>query len=152
MKKALFVPQTMSALKAFESFRLGQSDFLFVMDEYGGMSGIISITALVEEIVGELSTPAAKEEPLVNQQDGTWLADGTLNIDDAAKALSLPGLGEEGDFHTLAGLILHLAGELPRAGDIFEYQSYRFKVKKMDGNRIDKLLIIKIEASESESN
>ncbi|MCL2810097.1 MAG: hemolysin family protein [Treponema sp.] len=145
MKKAQFVPQTMSALKAFESFKQGQSNYLFVMDEYGGMAGIISITALVEEIVGELSTPMAKEEPLTKQQDGTWLADGTLNIDDAAKALSLPGLGEEGDFHTLAGLILHLAGELPHAGDIFEYQGYRFKVKKMDGNRIDKLLIIKID-------
>ena len=145
MKKALFVPETMSALKAFESFKQGQSDFLFVMDEYGGMSGIISITALVEEIVGELSTPAASEEPLVKQEDGTWLADGSLNIDDAAKALFLPGLGEEGDFHTLAGFILHLAGELPRTGDNIDYQNYRFKVKKMEGNRIDKLLITKID-------
>jgi putative hemolysin len=145
MKKAQFVPETMSALKAFESFKQGEANFLFVMDEYGGLAGIISITALVEEIVGELSAPAAHEEHLIKQKDGSWLADGTLNIDDAAKALSLTGLPEDGDFHTLAGLVLFLAGELPRVGDSFEYQGYSFKVKEMDGNRIDKLLISKTE-------
>ena len=145
MKKAQFVPETMSALKAFESFKHGQASFLFVMDEYGGLAGIISIRALVEEIVGELSAPAAKEEPLLRQEDGSLLAYGMLNIDDAAQALSLTGLSEGGDFHTLAGFVLHLSGELPRVGDAFEYQGYRFKVKEMDGNRIDKLLISKIE-------
>jgi putative hemolysin len=145
MKKAQFVPETMSALKAFESFKQGEADFLFVMDEYGGLAGIISITALVEEIVGELSAPAAKEEPLAKQEDGSLLADGTMNIDDAAKALSLSGLPEDGDFHTLAGFVLFLAGELPSGGDSFEYKGCSFKVKEMDGNRIDKIVISKIE-------
>jgi len=87
----------------------------------------------------------ASEQPLIRQEDGTWLADGTLNIDSAAKELNLAGLGEEGDFHTLAGLVLHLAGELPRVGDSFEYMGYAFKVVDKDGNRIDKLLISKID-------
>ena len=145
MKKAQFVPETMSALKAFESFKQGEANFLFVMDEYGGLAGIISITALVEEIVGELSVPAAKEEPLAKQEDGSLLADGIMNIDDAAKALSLTGLPEDGDFHTLAGFVLFLAGELPGAGDSFKYQGYSFKIKEMDGNRIDKIVISKID-------
>jgi putative hemolysin len=146
MKKAQFVPETMPAIKAFESFKQGQSNFLFVMDEYGGLAGLISITALVEEIVGELSAPAACEQPLLRQEDGSFLADGTLNIDDAAKALGLTGFGEEKDFHTLAGLILHLAGELPHVGDSFNYQGYKFKVVDKDGNRIDKILITKMTA------
>jgi len=140
MKKAQFVPETMTALKAFESFKQGQVDFLFVMDEYGGLAGIISIRTLVEEIVGELSAPAASKKPLTRLEDGSYLADGTLNIDDAAQELSLTELPQE-DFHTLAGFVLHLAGELPAAGDSYEYQGYRFTVKEMDGNRIDKLLI-----------
>lgn len=146
MKKAQFVPETMPALKAFESFKQGQANFLFVMDEYGGLAGILSIESLVEEIVGELSAPAVKEEPLLRMEDGSMLADGTLNIDDAAKALSLAGLGEESDFHTLAGFILFLAGELPSVGDSFVYRDYKFIVKEMDGNRIDKILIIRCEA------
>jgi len=141
MKKAHFVPETMSALKAFESFKRGDANFLFVMDEYGGLSGVISIRALVEEIVGELSASVKKQETLVKQEDGSWLADGTLNIDDAAKALSLADLHEKGDFHTLAGFILSLAGELPHAGDSFTYEGYCFLVKEMDGNRINKILI-----------
>jgi len=144
MKKAQFVPETMTALKAFESFKHGQVNFLFVMDEYGGLAGIISIRALVEEIVGELSAPSVSEEPLTKLEDGSYLADGTLNIDDAAKALSLTGLPEEDEFHTLAGFILHLAGELPGIGDSYEYQGYKFKVVDKDSNRIDKLLITKI--------
>jgi len=143
MKKAQFVPETMPAIKAFESFKQSQSNFLFVMDEYGGLSGIISITALVEEIVGELSVPVAEDPPLLLQEDGTYLADGTLNIDDAAKELSLT-ISEECDYHTLAGLVLHLAEELPHVGDSFNYQGYNFKVVDKDGNRIDKLLIRKL--------
>ncbi|MDR1839857.1 MAG: hemolysin family protein [Treponema sp.] len=145
MKKAHFIPETMSALKAFESFKQVHENFLFVMDEYGGLAGVISIEVLVEEIVGKLSAPVQKEEPIIRQEDGSLLADGTLNIDDAASALSLAGLGKDGDFHTLAGFVLYLAGELPHAGDIYEYQGYRFKVMEMDGNRIGKLLISKIE-------
>jgi putative hemolysin len=111
------------------------------MDEYGGLSGVISIRMLVEEIVGELSAPVKKEEPIKEQEDGSWLADGTLNIDDAAEALSLANLREKGDFQTLAGFVLSIAGELPQAGDSVEYQGYSFTVKEMDGNRIDKILI-----------
>jgi len=141
MKKAQFIPETMSALKAFESFKQGDANFLFVMDEYGGLAGVISIRALVEEIVGELSASVQKKEALVKQEDGSWLADGTLNIDDAAEALSLADLREKGDFHTLAGFVLSLAGELPHAGDSFKYEGYCFLVKEMDGNRINKILI-----------
>ena len=144
MKKAPFVPETMSALKAFESFKRGEGNFLFVMDEYGGFAGIISVQDLVEEIVGELSAPRQEAEPVLRQEDGTWLADGSVNIDDAAEILSLPGLAAEHDgYHTLAGFVLSLAGELPRAGESFAYQGFRFTVVDMDGNRIDKLLISK---------
>ena len=141
MKKAQFIPETMSALKAFESFKKGEANFLFVMDEYGGLAGVISIRALIEEIVGDLSAPLQKEEHIVKQEDGSFLAEGTLNIDDAANILALSGLGEDGDFHTLAGFVLSLAGELPKAGDSYEYQGYKFTVKEMNGNRIDKILI-----------
>jgi putative hemolysin len=144
MMKAQFVPETMSALKAFESFGKGEANFLFVMDEYGGLAGVISSRALVEEIVGELSATGQNEEPFIKLEDGSFLADGTLNIDDAAAALSLSTPGD-GDFHTLAGFVLSLAGELPRVGDSFKYEGYSFTVKEMDGNRIDKIVITSVE-------
>jgi putative hemolysin len=142
MKKAQFIPETMPAIKAFESFKRGDANFLFVMDEYGGFAGIISVMDLVEEIVGELTAPRGEAEPVIRQEDGSWLADGSVNIDEAAEILALPGLAaEHGGWHTLAGFVLSLAGELPQTGESFTYQGYRFTVVDMDGNRIDKLLI-----------
>jgi putative hemolysin len=142
-KKAQFVPETMPALKAFEAFKRGEANFLFVMDEYGGFAGMISLRDLVEEIVGELSVPAPEEEKeIVKQDDGTWIASGSLNIDDAAKSLSLESLSaEHQDYHTLAGFILSLAEEVPRAGASFEYQGFRFVGLEMDGNRINRVKI-----------
>jgi putative hemolysin len=142
MKKAQFVPETISALKAFESFKKGEANFLFVIDEYGGFAGIISVRDLVEEIVGELSAPRPEEKAVTTREDGTWLADGGLNIDDAAKYFALSSLAEEhSDYHTLAGFVLSLAGEVPRTGESFSYRGFRFKVVEMDGNRIDKIVI-----------
>jgi putative hemolysin len=144
MKKAQFIPETLSALKAFESFKRGETGFLFVMDEYGGFAGIISLRDLVEEIVGELSAPAEEEDPIIQQEDGTWLAGGSVSIDEVAERISLSGIAaEHGDYHTLAGFVLSLAGELPRTGESFVYRGFRFKVVDMDGNRIDKLLLSK---------
>jgi len=139
MKKAVLAPETMPAIKAFESFRRGEANFLFVIDEYGGFAGMVSVRALVEEIVGELAAPVRKEEQAVRQEDGSWIASGSLDIDDAAALLSLPDLAANGDYHTLAGFVLSLAGELPSAGDSFTYQGYRFTVLDMDGNRIGRI-------------
>ncbi|MDR2495234.1 MAG: hemolysin family protein [Spirochaetaceae bacterium] len=135
-----FVPETMSALKAFESFRNGKAEFLLVMDEYGGLAGALSLRNLVEEIVGQLSAPAQDEVPILKQDDGTFLVDGSVNIDEIAEVLGL-SLGEHQEYHTLAGFLLSMAGEIPRTGACFEYGGCCFKVLDMDGNRIDKVFI-----------
>jgi putative hemolysin len=97
---------------------------------------------LIEEMVGELAGSSAEDQELLKQEDGTYLADGSVNIDDIAKVLSFGELlGEHPEYHTLAGFILNLAGEIPRTGAVFEWQGFRFKIVDMDGNRIDKLLI-----------
>ena len=141
-KKAIFAPETMPALKAFESFRRGKADFLLVMDEYGGFAGMVRVHDLMEEIVGELASSGTEAEQALQQEDGTWLMDGSLNIDDAARLLSLPGLSDAtGGYHTLAGFVLSLAGELPCTGNSFMYQGSKFTVVDMDGNRIDKVMI-----------
>lgn len=140
MHRPFFVPETLPSIKAFEIFKKNNVDFLVVMDEYSGFAGVLSIRALIEEIVGELSIPAKEEQELVRQKDGTWLIDGSVNIDDMAKALKISNLdGEHREYHTAAGLILELSGEIPKTGTSFEYAGYIFTVVQMDGNRIEKL-------------
>jgi putative hemolysin len=152
MKKPRFIPETISALKAFEVFEQEDEHYLCVMDEYGGFAGSLQIRDLIEEIVELPGTPegasgdtAAEEEPVILQEDGSWLADGSINLDELAEEPGLEALGAEQDpdYHTLAGFILKLAGEIPRTGSCFEWEQYRFTVVDLDGNRIDKVLIRK---------
>ncbi|MCL2008770.1 MAG: hemolysin family protein [Treponema sp.] len=145
MKPPSFIPETMPALKAFEAFKRADASDLFAMDEYGGFAGILTVRNLIEEIVGELSASPETLQSIVKQEDGTWLSDGGVSIDDAAAELGLPGLGDEHrDYHTLAGFILFLAGEIPAEGMSFDYEGYRFKVLDLDHNRIDKILIARV--------
>ncbi|MDR1390025.1 MAG: hemolysin family protein [Treponema sp.] len=141
MKMPRFVPETMSALKAFEAFKQSEEYYLCVMDEYGGFAGSLRLRDLVEEIVGEMATGE-----LVKQEDGGYLADGSLSID--ALAAQLPEFeapeAEGREYHTLAGFILKVAKEIPRCGAFFDQGAYRFTVVDLDGNRIDKILIRKL--------
>ncbi|MDR1072378.1 MAG: hemolysin family protein [Treponema sp.] len=138
-----FVPETMSALKVIDVFKQKEVDFLFIMDEYGGFAGILSLNDLVEEIVGELSTHSAETDAIVQQSDGSFLVDGSSNIDEIADLLSLSSLiDEHQEYHTIAGFILNLAGEIPSAGASFNYKNFDFTVVDMDGNRIDKVMIV----------
>ncbi|MDR3174498.1 MAG: hemolysin family protein [Treponema sp.] len=145
IRRVPFVPETMSALKAFEAFRKGNTGYLFVMDEYGGFSGILSIRDLIEEIVGELSMAAPEDEEIRPQGEGAWIAGGSVSFDDALKVMELgqPG-GEHPDYHTLAGFILSIAEEIPRPGARFIHGNYEFKILDMDGNRIDRVLISRL--------
>ncbi|GHV52159.1 hypothetical protein AGMMS49579_08970 [Spirochaetia bacterium] len=145
IKKVPFIPETMSALKAFEAFKRGETDYLFVMDEYGGFAGLLSVRDLIEEIVGQLSKDEADEDGILPQGDGTWLADGSASIDDIAAVLGQSSLTEgHQDYHTLAGFILSLAGEIPKTAASFSSDGFNFKIVDMDGNRIDKVMISKI--------
>lgn len=147
MQAPCFIPEKMPALKAFETFKKAETACLFVMDEYGGFAGILTIRNLIEEIVGELSNSEGEEDAIIRREDGTWLADGSVSIDDAAQALSLSSLAanENPEYHTLAGFILDLAGEIPGANTHFDFHGFRFTVAEMDGNRINRILITKLE-------
>jgi putative hemolysin len=144
-----FVPETLPSIRAFEAFKRGDSAFLLVLDEYGGFAGALTVRDLVEEIVGELSVSASAGDAIVERGDGSYLAEGSVNIDDIAEILPVAGLpGSPQEYHTLAGFVLELAEEIPQAGSVFERNGYRFTVVGMDGNRIDKVLIEPIKNEE----
>jgi putative hemolysin len=144
MKKPIFVPETMSALKAFDVFKREQVEYILVMDEYGGFSGTLSLQDLIEEIVGELSRPDNDAEDIILREDGSYLLGGAVNIDEAAELLGFGNLiKEHHEFHTLAGFILEIAGEIPRTGATYPWNGYVFEVVDMDGNRIDKVIVKK---------
>jgi putative hemolysin len=134
----------MTALKAFESFKHHHENYICVMDEYGGFAGSLTLRDLLEAIVGDLPTSASGEEPVSQQHDGTWQAEGNINIDDLAEKIGIPQAADEHkEYHTLAGYILSTAEEIPKTGATFDRAGFTFEIVNMDGNRIDKVKITK---------
>jgi putative hemolysin len=142
MVPALFIPETMTASKLLDMFRESSTHIGFVIDEYGGLEGLVTIQDILEAIVGDVE----EDEP-VERPDGSWLLDGMISIDDFKDLLDLdevPGEGE--DFETLGGFVMSYQGKVPEAGDSFVWDGLRIEVMDMDGNRVDKVLVTRMPA------
>lgn len=149
----LFVPESMSALKALERFRQSGIHLALVIDEYGGFEGLVTLTDILAEIVGEMPPIEQPQEPqAVQREDGSWLLDGMLSVEECRKILRLEKLPheEDGSFHTLAGFILSHLGRIPSVADHFEWGGYRFEVVDMDKRRIDRVLVAPLQSNQQE--
>lgn len=139
----LYVAETTRVLNVFEQFKEAGSHMALVIDEYGGIEGVVTLNDLMEAIVGGLPSLEDKEEPLmIQREDGSWLLDGSLGIDEIKELFDkafLPG-EDTGNFHTLGGFMMHSLGRIPESGQHFEYDDLRFEVVDMDGTRVDKVL------------
>jgi putative hemolysin len=142
IRQPLVLPDAMSGLAALERLRNDRLGIALVVDEYGAFEGIVTAADLLEAIVGELHEGTADATPgIVRREDGTLLLDGGLPADELKHELGLSALPDEGDYHTLAGLLLRLFRRLPREGEATELAGWRFEVVDMDGRRIDKVLV-----------
>jgi putative hemolysin len=144
LQDPLNVAEGTRALKVLELFKETGTHMALVIDEYGGLEGIVTLNDLVEAIVGDLPMFDDQEEPLVVQrEDGSWLIDGSLSTDELKTLLQRDILPQEdaGTYHTLAGFVITHLGRIPTSGDAFEWDGWRFEVVDMDGNRVDKLLV-----------
>lgn len=142
LRPPLFLPETMLAMRALERFKQTGIQIALLVDEFGGIDGLVTLIDMMEAIVGDIPTlDEIAEPPIVTREDGSFLVEGYLDVDDLKALLALDELPGEGAFHTLGGFAVMRLGRLPRVGDAFEWGGYRFEVVDMDGNRIDKMLI-----------
>lgn len=144
IQSPLFVPDTLTALKMLTVFRENSTHIALVMDEYGGLRGIVTLTDVLEEIVGggHLSEEAPDPQ-IVKREDGSFLLDGMLPVEDLIRLLPALDLPEESEreYETLAGYLLSELGRIPTTGDIVEVDGLRFEIVDMDGHRIDRVLV-----------
>lgn len=142
IRTPLVLPDAMSGLAALERLRNDRFGIALVVDEYGAFEGIVTAADVLEAIVGELHEGDADDGPgVVRREDGSLLLDGMLPADELKNELGFETLPDEGDYHTLAGLLLHLFRRLPREGEGISHGGWRFEVIDMDGRRIDKVLV-----------
>jgi putative hemolysin len=139
----LFVPETMTVMKLLEQFKRTYLPIALVVDEFGDVEGLVSLTDVISSIVGDLPMEPAEEPSIVRREDGSFLLEGGLDLDSALRALDAEGILSETDrrhYHTLGGLAMVALGRVPKTGDVFERGDYRFEIVDMDGNRVDRIL------------
>jgi putative hemolysin len=144
VKQAPVVPESARALGVLETLRASNSHLAFVVDEHGGIEGLVTVTDLLQAIVGDVpnSSPSNEDVP-VRREDGSWLIDGTMPAYEFKELLEIRKLpGEtEGAFTSVGGFVMTFLGKVPKTGDHFEHGGWRFEVMDMDGNRVDKVLV-----------
>jgi putative hemolysin len=143
----LFVPEAMSLMKLLEQFKRTHLPLALVVDEFGEVEGLVSLTDVISSIVGELPSEEGEEAMVVRREDGSWLMDGALDLDSVLRSVGVGSAFSEEDrqhYHTLGGLAMQVLGRIPRTGDVFERAGFRFEIVDMDGNRVDRVLVSRI--------
>ncbi|HOG58698.1 MAG TPA: hemolysin family protein [Anaerolineaceae bacterium] len=147
IREPMFVPENMQALKVFEQFRATGTHQALVIDEYGGVQGMVTLYDVLEAIVGEIPLDSEdQEQEVVQRADGSYLLDGMLPIDEIKELLDFDELPDEGraGYQTLSGFVMNQLGSIPRVGQTFTWDTYRFEVVDMDGRRVDKVLVMRL--------
>lgn len=139
-----FVPEHSPALRVLGLFRESGEKVAVVIDEYGGMAGLVALDDVLEALVGAL--PGAGDPDgggVVRREDGSFLVDGRLSVEDFEEALDvrLPTGDDRGDYRTAAGWVVSQFGHIPETGEVVEAGRLRVEVVDMDGPRVDALLV-----------
>ena len=142
----LYVPETLTGMDLLEQFKQSRTHIAFVVDEYGGLEGLVTIQDIFDTLIGEIVTEGEEATDPVQRDDGSWLFEGDTSIPEIKDCLAIDELPEQdkGRYHTVSGLILLLLGKMPIAGDSVVLADWKLEVVDMDGRRIDKILATRI--------
>jgi putative hemolysin len=145
LRQPVFVPESTRGLKVLELFKQTITHMALVVDEYGVIQGLVTLNDIMSEIVGDVPAGPGQDEPqAVQREDGSWLLDGMLGVEEFLEIFGMEEWESEerGSYQTLGGFVITHLGRIPAAADHFEWQGMRIEVMDMDGNRVDKVLVI----------
>ncbi|MBV8132721.1 MAG: HlyC/CorC family transporter [Alphaproteobacteria bacterium] len=138
----LYLPNTVTALRVLEAFKTSGEPMALVVDEYGDLEGLVTQSDILEALVGDIAGSADADQRVVRREDGTCLIDGMVGLDELKQVLGVSHLpGEDADFHTLGGYVMAHLNRVPMVADRVTAADYRFEVVKMDGRRVDRVLV-----------
>ena len=149
VRDALFIPESKTLEELLEEFQQRQLQIAIVVDEYGGISGLVTIEDLLEEIVGEITDEFDIQEPEIERQGGdSFLIDARIGLDPASELLDTTFEGD--GFDTLGGFIYQRLGRIPRVGDLVDYEGLEIQVVATVGRRVKRVRVVKITPSDSD--
>jgi magnesium and cobalt exporter, CNNM family len=148
LRPPLFLPNTVTVLRALEVFKSSGEPMALVVDEYGDLEGLVTLTDILEALVGELPDAGETDPRIVKREDGTWLIDGMVGLDELKQALGVAQLpGEDPDFHTVGGYLMARLNRVPMVADRVSAGDWRFEVVEMDGRRVDRVLVAPVNST-----
>ncbi|RHW34066.1 HlyC/CorC family transporter [Lysinibacillus yapensis] len=156
VEETLVLPEAMKVFQALETFKIHGQHEAIIIDEYGGIEGFVTLHDIMENIVGEMPEKDDEEDPqIIERNENSWLADGLVSIDAFIRFFDLEDniiMNPNKNFHTLGGFITDHIGDIPKLRDIIQLGELQLEVVDMDGVRVDKVLISKIEVEEEEED
>jgi putative hemolysin len=145
LEPPLHIPDSISVLQLLDQFQKSSTHLAVVTDEYGEIEGITTPIDILKAIAGELPELGSRERPEATQRtDGSWLVDGHLPIEELQRRLNRRDMAGR-DYHTVAGFVLARLGRIPKAGDTVTWRDLKIEIMDMDGVRIDKILLDRVE-------
>ena len=152
LRPPLFLPNTVTVLRALEMFKSSGEPMALVVDEYGDLEGLVTLTDILEALVGDIPEIGDTDQRVVRREDGTWLIDGMVGLDEVKQVLGVTTLpGEDAEFHTLGGYLMSRLNRVPMVADRVTAGAYLFEIVDMDGRRVDRVLIMPAEEKKRRS-
>jgi putative hemolysin len=151
LRQPLFIPESMRGSSVLEQFKNFGTHLAIIVDEYGVLQGLVTMHDILEEIVGDINdTSETEEEPqIIKRDDGSWLLDGMLSIEDFLEQFELPESAiDRGNYHTLGGFAIMQFDTIPMSGESFQWLHLKFEIVDMDRKRVDKILVTTVEVTE----
>lgn len=149
VRPAIFVPETAPALNVIERMKGAQSKIALVIDEYGGLAGMVTIEDVIGAVVGEMIEEDESADAMaVQRADGSWLIDGMMTTAEFSERFAIELEEVDRSYMTVGGLVMTVMGKIPETGDEANWQTLHFEVVDMDGRRVDKILVRRAEAHE----
>lgn len=154
IQPALFVPESTKSFSLIERFKQSGRSIALVIQEYGEIEGVITLTDVLEALVGDLPTAGEPiEREAMQREDGSWLLEGAISLEELQDILDIESLPDQSSrsYETLGGLVMHELGRIPIVTDSFELAGWRFEVVDMDGRRVDKVLATPLHSTQNAS-
>ncbi len=144
IREPLRIDANLKTLELMAMFRRARPHIAVIADEYGTTLGLVTPADVLETIAGDLAEDAAGRGQVVRRDDGSWIVDAQIELQDLERALGAGGLALGATFMTLAGLILEQLQRIPQVGEVLVVNGWRLEVVDLDGNRIDKVIVSRL--------
>ncbi len=143
MREPSFIHESVSIYELLEHFKTTKIHYVFIIDEFGMVQGMVTMNDILESLVGNSSELGTDNETeFVKRDDGSYLVDGQYPFYDFLSHFELEDIYQDNSYNTLSGLILDITSQIPKTGDKIKWNQFTFEIMDMDGVRIDKVLVV----------